>query len=153
MLSLPVDIMCETLHHLNDLHAKCCKHWFFEVIFDYIWTHIGRYLSHNLTWMLVFRCSKVKGLSAKKFKGVKSHDLSIQLISASNCAGRKCLLQYSHISSSCVACGTVSKSYSLYDRNPPNWLWLSFHRRFRRSKVQSHLRTKEWLFRDLMASL
>ena len=28
---------------------KCCKHCFFEVIFNHFLTHIRRYLSHNLT--------------------------------------------------------------------------------------------------------
>ena len=35
------------------------------------------------------------------------------------------------------------KSRLLYDHNAQNWWWQLFHRHFRRSKVQSHLRTKE----------
>ena len=41
LLILNVDVMCETLHHLNDLHTKCCKHWFFwsnfQPFFDANW--------------------------------------------------------------------------------------------------------------------
>ena len=89
-----------------------------------------------------------------------------------NYAARKCLLQKSHIRTSCVACPTVllkphilqvvffnssQKSRLSYNHNAPNWRWQSFHRRFRRSKVQSHLwtkeRTQQWIFLDVMASL
>ena len=39
--TLTLDIMCETLHHLNDHHANRCKHRFFRInfrpLFDTYW--------------------------------------------------------------------------------------------------------------------
>ena len=42
--SFHVNILCETLHHLNGIHWKCCKHWYFSGDFR---PHIGRYLSNS----------------------------------------------------------------------------------------------------------
>ena len=42
--------MCETLHDLNDLKAKCCKHGFFEVSFDLFLRHILDVISANHTF-------------------------------------------------------------------------------------------------------
>ena len=66
--------MYETLviHHFNDLQAKCCKHWFFWVLFD----HIRWYLIHNLTNVWRF----IRVASQKRSNGAKAHNLAGQLI-------------------------------------------------------------------------
>ena len=80
-----LDIMCETLHHLNDRHANCCKHWFFWCNFR---SHFDPYMGviTAITWRIsVFKHSRVESCLSrsptKKSNGVESHDLGGQLIS------------------------------------------------------------------------
>ena len=62
-----------------------------------------------------------------------------------------------HIFSKSYSSIAGKKSRLSYDHKAPNWRWQSFHHCFRRSKVQSQLRSeeraKQWLFIYLIASL
>ena len=76
-----VDIMCETLHHLNNLHAKCCK-----PLFDTYWVMSQRQLHEH--WFLSAQDLKFylhkHGLlrgPTKKSNSVQSDDFGGQLIS------------------------------------------------------------------------
>ena len=91
LYSLSVEIIYEIQYHLNALNSKCCKNWFFEIIFESFLIHNGRYFSHNLTnigfWVLKswrFTCINTvfRVAPQKKLNGVKWYDLGGQLISS-----------------------------------------------------------------------
>ena len=143
--TLNVDIMCETLHPLNDLYAKCCKHWLFWGNFRSLFSHIGRFLSHNLTnvgfqvlkiWRFICINTVFRLAPLKMSNGVKSHDLGGQLISPrrkimrpGNVSCNKAIFSRIvwHVAPFCWS-HTFSKSYSSiaskksrlsYDHNAP----------------------------------
>ena len=105
--------MCETLHPLNDLHAKCCKHWFFWGDFR---PHFGTYQAVyqpqlDECWLYVLKSWRFISINTD-FRVCLMASIAwswwpVDIATTRNYAARKCLLQSSHIHSSGVACGTV----------------------------------------------
>ena len=124
------DIMCEPLHHLRSTRCSSKK---------------SLMVSNCTIWMASWYRHDEKLSGQEIFFAIKPYSFEL-------CGT---VLLKPHILQIVFFNSRQNKSRSSYDHNASNSH--SFHRRFRRSKVQSHFRTKEcikqWAFLDVIASL
>ena len=124
--------------------------------------------------MLIFKCSTVRVAPQKSLmvlnrvilvaswyrhdEKIRSQQISLAIkpYSLELCSMWNYLVETTY-SPSRILQWQVKKSRLPCDHNAPNWRWQSFHRSFRRNKVQLHLRTKErtkhWLFLVFFSSI